>query len=215
MFLYSPLSERASYERFVFALALGYNRDWENRTFDGKSIMTQKLSPSTQSMIRVNHAGEYGAARIYAGQLFVLGADQTIEHMAAQEAEHLDAFQQMLINERVRPSVLQPVWYAGGFLMGALTALAGRNIAHACTSAVETVIDEHYRDQLDQLRTAEGENPLHASLATLVEQCRQDECAHKETANVEAGVDLAKAYPITTGIIETITRSAIAVAKRF
>ncbi len=160
-------------------------------------------------MVRVNHAGEFGATRIYAGQLFVLGEDKTIEHMAKQEKEHLDAFQKMIVERRVRPSLLQPIWYIGGFAMGALTALMGRNIAHACTSAVETVIDRHYRDQLDNLECSDDDE-----LKDLITKCHIDECDHQNTANVEAGFNLAEEYPLVTSMILKITETAIKIAKK-
>ena len=166
-------------------------------------------------MIRVNHAGEYGATRIYAGQLFVLGDDPTIRHMAQQEAEHLSKFQHMLVERRVRPSLLQPFWYVGGFVMGALTAAMGRNVAHACTAAVETVIDDHYNDQLVGLEKERVVDGVHdVELVELITQCHADECAHREIAEHESGVDLAATYPILTGMIKTITSTAIKVAKR-
>ena len=167
------------------------------------------LHDKIDEMIRVNHAGEYGATRIYAGQLFVLGNDPTIKHMAEQEQAHLDAFQRMIIERRVRPSVLQPLWYVGGFMMGALTAMAGRNVAHACTAAVETVIDTHYKEQMEEL-TFSGD----AELNDLVIKCHKDECYHHDVVNAEAGVDLAATYSILTSIIKRITKTAIEIAKK-
>jgi ubiquinone biosynthesis monooxygenase Coq7 len=161
-------------------------------------------------MIRVNLAGEYGATRIYAGQLFVLGKDPTIEHMAKQEEEHLKHFHHMAIERRVRPSVLQPFWYIGGFAMGALSALMGRNAAHACTAAVETVIDDHYQSQLKNL--SEIDDP---SLKALITRCHADECEHRDIAHIEANEDLETTYPLLTHTIKTITETAIRLAKRF
>lgn len=167
------------------------------------------MQNKADEMIRVNHAGEYGATRIYAGQLFVLGNDSTIRHMAEQEQAHLDAFQRMIIERRVRPSVLQPVWYVGGFMMGALTAAMGRNIAHACTAAVETVIDTHYKEQMAALSVS-GDAELHE----LVTKCHKEECEHHDVAQAEAGVDLAATYPILTSVIKRITKTAIEIAKK-
>lgn len=167
------------------------------------------LNDKNNEMIRVNHAGEYGATRIYAGQLFVLGNDPTIKHMAEQEQTHLDAFQRMIIERRVRPSVLQPVWYVGGFVMGALTAAMGRNVAHACTAAVETVIDTHYKEQMEEL-TFSGDTELN----DLVTKCHKEECEHRDVAHAEAGVDLAATYPILTSVIKRITKTAIEIAKK-
>jgi ubiquinone biosynthesis monooxygenase Coq7 len=160
-------------------------------------------------MIRVNHAGEFGATRIYAGQRAILGEhDPTLAHMHAQEQEHLKAFQKMVIERGVRPSILQPLWYVGGFAMGAISALISREAAHACTIAVEEVIDDHYATQEASL--ADENDP---ELKTLISQCRADELAHKETAIVEGGLN-APAYPLLTGIIKTITKTAIQISKR-
>lgn len=167
------------------------------------------MQARTDEMIRVNHAGEYGATRIYAGQLFVLGDDSTIKHMAEQEQAHLDAFQRMIIERRVRPSALQPVWYVGGFMMGALTAAMGRNVAHACTAAVEAVIDTHYKEQMIELASSDD-----TELNDLVVQCHQEECEHHDVAQAEAGVDLAATYPILTSVIKRITQTAIEIAKK-
>src|SRR6201987_708723 len=114
--------------------------------------------PDIESMIRVDHAGEYGAVRIYEGQLAVLkrrkGADssvETIEHMAAQEQRHLKAFDRLVNERRVRPTALEPVWRVAGFALGAATAVMGEKAAFACTVAVEEAIDEHYARQIEQL----------------------------------------------------------------
>src|SRR3982750_4024242 len=114
--------------------------------------------PDIESMIRVDHAGEYGAVRIYEGQLAVLkrrkgaGASvETIQHMADQEQRHLKAFDQLVNERRVRPTALEPVWRVAGFALGAATAFMGEKTAMACTAAVEEVIDEHYASQVEKL----------------------------------------------------------------
>src|SRR5882757_4831074 len=112
----------------------------------------------TEAMIRVDHAGEYGAVRIYQGQLAVLRRNKnaaasvaTIEHMAAQEQRHLKAFDRLVNERRVRPTALEPVWRVAGFALGAVTAAMGEKAAFACTAAVEEVIDEHYAAQIAAL----------------------------------------------------------------
>ena len=114
-------------------------------------------------IIRVDHAGEFGAKRIYEGQLAVLRGKpeaQAIERMYAQELEHLKAFEKLMVERRVRPSALHPLWNAAGFALGAATALLGPKAAMACTVAVEEVIDEHYRAQSGKLGSDEA--PLKA-----------------------------------------------------
>src|SRR5258708_2856751 len=111
-----------------------------------------------ESMIRVDHAGEYGAVRIYEGQLAVLkrrggaaASVETIRHMAEQEQRHLKTFDTLINERRVRPTALEPVWRVAGFALGAATALMGEKAAMACTAAVEEVIDAHYAAQVETL----------------------------------------------------------------
>jgi 3-demethoxyubiquinol 3-hydroxylase len=130
-------------------------------------------------MIRVDQAGEYGAKRIYAGQLAVLGrarAATEIRHMAEQEERHLAAFDKLVRERRVRPTALSPLWHVAGFALGAATALLGEKAAMACTMAVEEVIDEHYQRQIEALGEAEPE------LKATLEEFRAHEIEHRDTA---------------------------------
>ena len=158
-------------------------------------------------VIRVNHAGEYGAKRIYAGQLAVLGNHPTIRRMADQEQKHLDAFEKLMADNRVRPTALTPLWHVAGFALGAATALLGEKAAMACTEAVESVIDEHYRRQAETLE------PGDEALKATIEQFRADELEHKETAIAE-GAHEAPAYPVLTGAIKQASRLAIWLSER-
>src|SRR6201994_824855 len=133
----------------------------------------------TEAMIRVDHAGEYGAVRIYQGQLAVLknsAAADTIRHMAEQEERHLKTFDRLVNERRVRPTALEPVWRVAGFALGAATALLGEKAAMACTAAVEEVIDEHYASQVEALKDKDP------ALTSTVEDFRADEAAHRDTA---------------------------------
>jgi len=162
------------------------------------------------SMIRVNQAGEYGAVRIYAGQLAVLGDSEdgpVLREMADQERKHLDAFNRMIVERRVRPTVMAPVWHVAGFALGAATALMGREAAMACTVAVEEAIDEHYADQAAMLDDSEAE------LKKTIEDFRADELAHKDTA-LAHNAEAAPAYPLLTRAIKDISRTAIWISKR-
>ena len=108
----------------------------------------------TAAMIRVDHAGEYGATRIYAGQLAVLGRGENaplLRHMLAQEQAHLATFSAMVAERGVRPTVLLPFWHVAGYVLGAATAALGTKAAMACTVAVEEAIDAHYRAQREAL----------------------------------------------------------------
>ncbi len=161
-------------------------------------------------MIRVDQAGEYGAKRIYAGQLAVLGRSLgagVIRKMAEQEARHLAAFDKLIVERRVRPTALQPLWYVTGFALGAATALLGERAAMACTVAVEEVIDEHYARQVAAL--GEDEAELRAQL----EEFRAREIEHKETG-LAHGAAQAPAYELLTGAVKAASRLAIWLSTR-
>lgn len=166
--------------------------------------------PDTASMVRVNQAGEYGAARIYAGQLAVMGGRGRvageIAHMAAQEQRHLQAFDALMTRRGVRPTVLGPIWHVAGYALGAATALLGPKAAMAATVAVETVIDAHYGEQADELAT--GADP---ELAALVDDFRADEVEHRDTAISHSGEN---SFPVMQSVIRAGCKIAIAVAKR-
>ncbi|MEX1147460.1 MAG: demethoxyubiquinone hydroxylase family protein [Sphingomonadales bacterium] len=162
-------------------------------------------------MIRVDHAGEYGAARIYRGQLDVLGDRHPmtgpIRLMEEQERAHLETFDQ-LINERgVRPTALGPVWHAAGYALGAATALMGPRAAMACTAAVENVIDEHYASQLEELGDDE------ADLRETIAKFRAEEAEHRTTA-IAHGAEQTPGYNLMAAGIKTGCRLAIWLSKR-
>jgi ubiquinone biosynthesis monooxygenase Coq7 len=165
------------------------------------------------AMIRVDQAGEYGATRIYAGQLAVMGDraphSAEIRAMAEQEHGHLAAFDALLARRGVRPTALQPLWSAAGYALGAATALIGPEAAMACTAAVETEIDRHYTRQLDRL-DREGDDP---ELAEMVERFRADERAHHDAA-IAAGAERAPAYPLFSAAIRLGCRMAIRLSER-
>ena len=161
-------------------------------------------------VIRVDQAGEYGARRIYEGQLAVLPpgpARSAVEHMAAQEKKHLETFDRIIVERRVRPTALGPLWHVAGYALGAASALLGAKAAMACTVAVEEVIDEHYRQQHEQL----GENE--AELKNTIEQFRAEEVQHREIG-LQHGAEEATAYPLLTTAIKAGSRLAIWLAER-
>lgn len=163
------------------------------------------------SMIRVDQAGEYGATRIYAGQLAVLGdrhpAAHLIQRMAGQEQRHLAHFDAMLAERGVRPTVLQPFWRVAGHALGAATALIGPKAAMACTAAVEDEIDRHYSEQLAAL--GDDDPGLSAAIADF----QADEREHRDAA-IEAGAEDSVGYPVLYGAIRAGCRLAIELSKR-
>lgn len=171
------------------------------------------LSPeqAVKRMIRVDHAGEYGACRIYQGQLAVLGKSDkapVIEHMAEQEKRHLETFSKLVAERRVRPTALLPFWHVAGFALGAGTALLGEKAAMACTVAVEEVIDEHYQGQIEAL---DGDE---ADLGETFEEFRQEELEHRETG-IEHQAEETPGYELLTGAIKKGSRLAIWLSERF
>lgn len=162
-------------------------------------------------IIRVDQAGEYGAKRIYEGQLAVLGhtdAGPVLREMLAQEEVHLKRFNALMADRGVRPTALQPVWHVAGFAIGAATALLGKEAAMACTVAVEDVIGEHYREQAEKL--GDDEKDLRETISTF----RDDELHHKDVS-LAHGAQQALGYEVLTTAIKTGTRVAIWLAKRF
>jgi ubiquinone biosynthesis monooxygenase Coq7 len=161
-------------------------------------------------MIRVDHAGEYGAVRIYEGQLLVLGSRASagvIRHMAEQEQRHLKTFDRLVNERRVRPTALEPVWRVAGFALGAATALMGERAAFACTAAVEEAIDEHYAGQIAALGEDEPE------FKKTVEDFRADEAAHRRTA-LEHGAEGAPGYRLLNAAIKAGCRVAIKLSEK-
>ena len=185
-----------------------------------KSIAKKKIAKKSKSktdktildeIIRVDHAGEYGATRIYDGQIAVFGKNskigKTIQHMADQEQEHIEKFNELLIEKRVRPTALLPVWNIAGFALGAGTALMGEKAAMACTVAVEKVIGEHYREQQDLLEDDEKE------LKKTIAKFEKDELEHHDIG-LEHDAENAPGYKVMTKVIEIGCKAAIAISKK-
>lgn len=162
-------------------------------------------------MLRVNQAGEYGATRIYAGQLAVLGQDRpagrVIARMASQERRHLERFDALMAERGVRPTVLQPLWKVAGFALGAATALMSEKAAMACTDAVETEIDRHYARQLTELGDTDPE------LAADIAEFRAEELEHLQTARDHGSAETI-GYPLLSAAIRAGCRLAIGLSKR-
>lgn len=168
-----------------------------------------------EEMLRVDHAGEYGAVAIYRGQLAVFERRQgherivgQLREMAAQEQTHLDTFDDLLTREDVRPTLASPVWNLAGFALGVATALLGEKAAHACTEAIETVIGDHYTDQIDELERA-GETALAATFTSF----RDEELAHRDLA-LDEGAREAPGYPVLASLIRFGCSAAIRISEK-
>ncbi len=171
----------------------------------------RSLRQETERMVRVDHAGEFGAVRIYAGQRAVLGDDHPraglFKHMHEQEKVHLAKFNEIIAERKVRPTIMAPLWDIAGFALGATTALMGEKAAMACTQAVEEVIDEHYESQRVKLK---GKDP---ELEDVIEKFQAEEVEHKRIAE-EHGAEEAIGYPVLSNAIKAGCRAAIWISKR-
>ncbi|RJY09608.1 demethoxyubiquinone hydroxylase family protein [Aurantiacibacter aquimixticola] len=171
------------------------------------------MTKDRDEMIRVDQAGEFGATRIYAGQLAVMGDrgphSAEIRAMAEQERGHREEFDALIARRGVRPTALEPFWNIAGYALGAGTALIGPEAAMACTAAVETEIDKHYSDQLDELEAA-GDDP---ELADMIRRFREDEREHRDAA-IAHGAEKAPAYPLLSAAIRLGCRAAIRISEK-
>lgn len=179
----------------------------------GERLMPGDPSPKEmlERLIRVDQAGEYGAVRIYQGQRAVLGKNprcaEMLRHMEEQERHHLDTFNKLVAERRVRPTLLQPLWHLAGFALGAGTALLGEKAAMACTVAVEEVIDGHYAEQAAQLGEDETE------LLNTVQKFRAEEIEHRDLG-LAHGAEQALGYPVLSAAIKAGSRLAIWLSER-
>ncbi len=176
----------------------------------GEGAAAQRMA----EILRVDHAGELGAVHIYRGQKAVFDAArgrkataEILAEMESHEQAHLEAFDKLLTSRGVRPTLLAPFWRVAGFALGAGTALLGEKAAHACTEAVETVIEQHYAGQIEELRVREPE------LAAELTRFRDDELAHRDRA-VEEGAREAPGYGLLSAAIRTGCRIAIKVSEK-
>ena len=178
--------------------------------------MKEKISSKTEKkildeIIRVDHAGEFAATRIYDGQIAIFGKNskigKTIKHMADQEQEHIDAFNKLIVENRVRPTALLPIWNLAGFCLGASTALMGKKAAMACTVAVEKVIGEHYQEQQNLLEED------HKDLKKVIAKFEKDELEHHDIG-IAHDAEKTPGYNILSKFIEYGCKTAIVISKK-
>ena len=170
----------------------------------------KKKDNKVEEFIRVDHAGEIGASKIYEGQIKVLGKTDIgplLQHMKDQEQEHLDTFHELLNKHKVRPTALLPLWNKLGYALGFITASISKDAAMACTIAVEEVIGEHYAQQAESL------NDDHKELKSTLMKFRDDELDHLETG-VEHDGKNAPGYEIMKAIVQLGCRTAIKISEK-
>ena len=170
-----------------------------------------------EEIIRVDHAGERGAIKIYDGQLFalqLLKADSELEkkvsEMKEHEKEHLKYFEQQLAERNIRPTLFLPFWDILGTALGFGTAILGKKATMLCTASVEEVIDQHYKDQIEYISNNEKEEK---ELLKKVKKFREDELEHRDIA-YEEGADKDGFYGILDAIIKTGSKAAIKISEK-
>jgi len=167
-----------------------------------------------EEIIRVDHAGERGAIKIYEGQLLALKTikqDETlkekIEEMKEQEKEHLEYFEKEIQKRKIKPTYLLPLWDVMSVALGFGSALLGKKATMLCTASVEEVIDQHYKNQLIKLGNDEKD------LKKKIEKFKEDEVHHKNTA-YELGASNKGIYSIMDKLIRTGSRIAITISEK-
>uniref|UniRef100_K7F8Q3 5-demethoxyubiquinone hydroxylase, mitochondrial n=2 Tax=Pelodiscus sinensis TaxID=13735 RepID=K7F8Q3_PELSI len=205
----------------LFLCLTGYERKWNLQTeqtslrFYSTGMTLDNINkPDIDRIIRVDHAGEYGANRIYAGQMAVLGrttVGPVIQQMWNQEKDHLKKFNELMVTFRVRPTILLPFWNVAGFALGAGTALLGKEGAMACTVAVEESISAHYNNQM---RTLMEEDPeKYKELLQIIKKFRDDELEHHDIG-LDHDAELAPAYSLLKTAIQIGCKAAIFLSER-
>lgn len=179
----------------------------------GKNSNTPDKARIAQ-MLRVDHAGEMAAVEIYKAQKAVFARVNTnsdifeqLDHQEKDEIIHKATFDKMLVERGIRPTLMAPIWKPAAWALGTITALMGEKAAHACTAAVEEVIEQHYLSQEAEL----GDNE--AELLATITKFREEEVAHKEDALLH-GAKEAPFHPILDAFIKTGCRTAIAISEK-
>lgn len=179
--------------------------------------ITSDQRKTLESALRVDQAGEIAANYIYHGQHFILGRDRKtgplIQEMWDQEKKHLQVMDRLQIQHDVRPTLLTDVAKVAGFGLGAVTALMGKEAAMACTEAVETVIGEHYEDQLKELDEMSTQHPSIPLLKDVIREFRDDELEHLDIA-VENHAQQAPAHALLSAVVGAGCMVAIELCKR-
>mgnify|MGYP001252908827 CR=1 FL=1 len=168
----------------------------------------------TEEFIRVDHAGERGAIKIYEGQLLALNTfvkdedlKKTIEEMKSHEKEHCEFFENEIKKRKIKPTKLLPLWDLLGIGLGFGSTILGKKAAMLCTASVEEVIDEHYQNQIDQLGSDEKD------LKKKIIKFRKDELHHKDIA-YKKGASKKGLYSVMDKIIKTGSRIAINISEK-
>ena len=176
--------------------------------------MKKTNQKTLEEIIRVDHAGERGAIKIYEGQLLALktikqdnNLKDKIEEMKEQEKEHLEYFEKEIQKRKIKPTYLLPLWDVMGVALGFGTAILGKKAAMLCTASVEEVIEDHYQNQLKKLGNDEMD------LKAKIEKFKEEEINHKNIA-YESGATNKGLYSIMDKVIRTGSRIAITISEK-
>ena len=174
----------------------------------------KKTDRRVEEFIRVDHAGERGAVKIYEGQLLALNTivkndnlKKTIEDMKEHEVEHCQFFENEIKKRNIKPTKLLPLWDLLGLGLGFGSTILGKKAAMLCTASVEEVIDDHYKNQIDQIGSDEN------NLKKNIIKFRDDELHHKDIAYDE-GATKDGFYNIIDKIIKTGSKLAIKISEK-
>ena len=179
---------------------------------------TKKLEPQDKKLIeeiiRVDHAGEHGATQIYRGQLAIFNEHtefgKEIKEMAEQEEIHKSTFDELIVKEDVKPTIMFSIWNIAGYALGVGTALLGKKAAMACTVAVEEVIGQHYEEQAEELK----KRKIKPQLLKTVKKFREDELEHHDTG-VEHQAEMTTGYVLLSKTIKQLCYTAIKISKKY
>jgi 3-demethoxyubiquinol 3-hydroxylase len=188
------------------------NLKYSNQIEKGRLYDNSEERKLIDEMIRVNHAGELGAVTICKGQLSILKDDPAIKEILKEEQEHYETFNKMISERRVRPTLMHPIWNTFGYLVGAGTALMGREAAMACHKAVESVISAHYEDQLREIYKMEKYSK-DEELRKVIRKFRDDELHHYDIS-VENNAENAPFYQVLHDGIKIGCNVAIWISKK-
>ncbi len=174
--------------------------------------MKNKNNKKIDEILRVNHAGEFGAQVIYKSQIKFSKNDnlkKELKKISDEEMVHFKYFDEEIIKNRTRPTVMQPIWKVGGYVLGAVSSILGEKYVHACTEAVESTIVDHYNEQIEFLKTEKIKNDLRLK----IQKFREEENGHKE--NSTKRIDSTdKRLMVFKGLTKIVTRAAIKISKR-
>ena len=178
----------------------------------------KKLNPQDKKLIeeiiRVDHAGEHGATQIYRGQLAIFSENsefgKEIKEMAEQEEIHKSTFDELIVKEEVKPTIMFPLLNIAWYVLGLGTALLGKKAAMACTVAVEEVIGQHYEEQADELK----KRKIKPQLLKIVKKFREDELEHHDTG-IEHQAEMTTGYVLLSKTIKQLCYTAIKISKKY